>query len=417
MLDRKFIRENIDLVREGIKKKGERVDIDRFIQLDEKQRKLIQEVNELKHRRKVISEKIGKLKKEGGDAPKLAAEVRRISARIKELDTLIRPIDKEIQEILIWVPNIPHPSVPEHSQVVREWGEIEEPDFQPLTHLELGQRLGIIDFQRGVRVAGSNFVAFKGAGATLERALINFMLDLHTGKHGYQEVSPPLMVKRESLFATGQLPKMERDMYLVEEDDLFLIPTAEVPLTNLHREEILDEKDLPLRYVSYTPCFRREAGSYGQQTKGLIRIHQFDKVDLVKFTRPEDSYRELEKLVADAEEVLKLLDLPYRVICLSAGELSFAASRSYALEVWAQGVRRYLEVSCCSSFDDFQARRANIRFRRQPGARPEYVHTLNGSGLALPRTVIAIIENYQTDEGTVVVPEVLREYMKMDVIK
>lgn len=417
MLDRKFIRENIDLVKEAIKRKGERVDIDGFIPLDERQRRLIQEANELKHRRRVISEKIGRLKKGGGDAPELAAEVRRISQRIKELNTLIRTIDKEIEEILTWIPNIPHPSVPESNQVVRECGEIQEPDFQPLTHLELGQRLGIIDFQRGVRVSGSNFVAFKGAGAALKRALINFMLDLHTEKHGYQEVSPPLMAKRESLFATGQLPKMEGDMYLVEEDDLFLIPTAEVPLTNLHRGEILGGRDLPLCYVSYTPCFRREAGSYGQQTKGLIRIHQFDKVDLVKFTRPEDSYQELERLVTNAEEVLRLLGLPYRVVCLSAGELSFAASRSYALEVWAQGLRRYLEVSCCSNFEDFQARRAKIRFLRQPGAKPEYVHTINGSGLALPRTLIAIMENYQTDEGTVVVPEVLREYMKINVIK
>ena len=301
--------------------------------------------------------------------------------------------------------------------VIKEWGKISSFDFSVKPHWELGPELGILDFNRGSRLSGSNFVSFTGIGARLERALINFMLDLHVEKHGYTEVSVPFIVRRDMMFGTGQLPKLEEDMYRIEKDDLFLIPTAEVPVTNLHREEILRAEDLPLYYTAYTPCFRREAGSYGADTRGLMRIHQFDKVEMVKFVVPETSFDELETLLNDAEEVLQLLEIPYRVQVLATGDLSFAAAKCYDIEVYAPGIDKWLEVSSCSNFEDFQARRMNIRFRRERGLKPEFIHTLNGSGLALPRTVIAILENYQTDEATVIVPEVLRKYMDTDVIK
>ncbi|HFE52123.1 MAG TPA: serine--tRNA ligase [Bacteroidetes bacterium] len=422
MLDLKFIRENPDLVRWAIRSKREKADLDRLLELDEQRRKLLAEVEALKHKRNVVSQEIAAKKKAGEDASDVIREMQGVAERIKALDDQLKAVEKAIYEIQIWIPNVPHSSVPEGADErdnveVRRWGEIPEMDFEPRPHWEIAERLGLVDFARGSKISGSFFVSFRGAGARLERALINFMIDLHVQKHGYTEIWPPAVVRRETMFGTGQLPKLEEDMYRIEQDDLFLIPTAEVPVTNLHREEVLDGTDLPLKYVAYTPCFRREAGSYGRDTRGLIRIHQFDKVEMVNFVEPETSYDRLEGLVAEAEEVLQLLGLPYRVVELCTGELSFAAAKCYDLEVWAPGVKKYLEVSSCSNFEDFQARRANIRFRPKEGGKTRYVHTLNGSGLALPRTVIAILENYQTDEGTVVVPEVLRDYVGADVLK
>ncbi len=422
MLDLKFIRENPDVVRWAIRSKREKADLDRLLELDEQRRKLLAEVEALKHKRNVVSQEIAAKKKAGEDASDVIREMQGVAERIKALDDQLKAVEKAIYEIQIWIPNVPHSSVPEGADErdnveVRRWGEIPEMDFEPRPHWEIAERLGLVDFARGSKISGSFFVSFRGAGARLERALINFMIDLHVQKHGYTEIWPPAVVRRETMFGTGQLPKLEEDMYRIEQDDLFLIPTAEVPVTNLHREEVLDGTDLPLKYVAYTPCFRREAGSYGRDTRGLIRIHQFDKVEMVNFVEPETSYDRLEGLVAEAEEVLQLLGLPYRVVELCTGELSFAAAKCYDLEVWAPGVKKYLEVSSCSNFEDFQARRANIRFRPKEGGKTRYVHTLNGSGLALPRTVIAILENYQTDEGTVVVPEVLRDYVGADVLK
>lgn len=422
MLDLKFIRENVDLVKQAAQNKNQKVDIDQLIALDARRREIIQKVEDLKNQRNVASQEIGRLKKEGKDASAQIAKMQEVADTIKQLDEELKAVESEIYQIQIWIPNIPHRSVPvgktpNDNIEVKRWGHLPEMDFQPKPHWEVAEKLGLVDFARGSKVAGSFFVSYTGAGAKLERALINFMLDLHINKHGYTEVSPPFIVNRASMFATGQLPKLEEDMYLVQVDDLFLIPTAEVPVTNLHRDEILKEKDLPLYYTAYTPCFRREAGSYGRDTRGLVRIHQFDKVEMVKFVKPETSYDELETLLVNAEEVLQLLNLPYRVIQLCTGDLSFAAAKCYDIEVWAPGVQKWLEVSSCSNFEDFQARRGNIRFRRDATGKAEFVHTLNGSGLALPRTVIAILENYQTDEGTVVAPEVLREYLNMDVIK
>jgi seryl-tRNA synthetase len=421
MLDLKFIRENVELVRQAIANKGEKVDLDRLLELDGQRRALLAEGEALKAQRNKVSESIAVMKKRGEDASALIREMGQVADRIRELDARLGEIEKAIYEVQIRIPNIPHPSVPVGDEsanvVIKQWGTIEKFDFQPKTHWEIGEALGILDLAGGAKVAGAFFVNFRGLGAKLERALINFMLDLHVQKHGYTEVFPPFLTKRESMFGTGQIPKLEKDMYRVEEDDLFLIPTAEVPVTNLHRDEILDGDDLPIYYTAYTPCFRREAGSYGRDTRGLVRIHQFDKVEMVKFVKPETSYDELESLLANAEEVLQLLNLPYRVKVLATGDLSFAAAKCYDIEVWAAGIGKWLEVSSCSNFEAFQARRANIRFRRSKGAKPEYVHTLNGSGVALPRTVIAILENYQTDEGTVVVPEVLRPYMGVDVLR
>ncbi|MGQ9560470.1 MAG: serine--tRNA ligase [Candidatus Oleimicrobiaceae bacterium] len=421
MLDLKFIRENEELVRQAIANKREDVDLDRLLVLDERRRALLADVEALKAQRNKVSETIAAMKKRGEDASALIQEMGQVAERIKQLDAQLDEVEKAIYEVQIRIPNVPHPSVPVGDEsanvVIKHWGTVETFDFQPKTHWEIGEALGILDLAGGAKVAGAFFVNFRGLGAKLERALINFMLDLHVQKHGYTEVFPPFVTKRESMFGTGQIPKLEKDMYRVEEDDLFLIPTAEVPVTNLHRDEILDGDTLPLYYTAYTPCFRREAGSYGRDTRGLVRIHQFDKVEMVKFVKPETSYDELESLLANAEEVLQLLNLPYRVKVLATGDLSFAAAKCYDIEVWAAGIGKWLEVSSCSNFEAFQARRANIRFRRSKGAKPEYVHTLNGSGLALPRTVIAILENYQTDEGTVVVPEVLRPYMGVDVLR
>jgi len=416
MLDLKFVRQNADLVRQAIANKGEKVDLNRFLSLDQECRDLLVRVNGLKHQRNVFSKQIGALKGKGLEADEQLAKMKKVSQQIKDLDARRKVLEDEIHQIAITIPNIPHPSVPigrgdEDNVEIRRWGELPQFDFQPLPHWEIGERLGILDFKASSKISGSGFIVFKGLGALLERALITFMLDLHTSQHGYREISPPFLVNRKCMEGTGQLPKLSEDMYLCEQDDLFLIPTAEVPLTNLHREEMLRSEDLPRNYVAYTACFRREAGSYGKETRGIARVHQFDKVELVKFVRPEQSYEELEELLSHAENVLQLLNLPYRVRVLCTGDLSFAAAKCYDIETWAAGQGKFLEVSSCSNFEDFQARRSGIRFREAPGAKAEYVHTLNGSGVALPRTVIAILENCQTSTGQVVIPEVLRPYM------
>ena len=422
MLDLKFIRNNPEKVKQAIELKNDYADVDKLLELDAKRRQILSEVEDLKHQRNTVSDEIARLKRQKQDATEIIQEMRTVSTKIKEMDEEVRQLEDQIQDILIRIPNVPHESVPigkdETANVeVKRWGELPEMDFQPVPHWEIGEKLGILDLAGGSKLSGSFFINYVGLGARLQRALIAFMLDLHTQKHGYTEVYPPFVVNRESMFGTGQLPKMEEDMYHIEEDDLFLIPTAEVPVTNLLRGRTLTTGELPVYYTAYTPCFRREAGTHGKDTRGLIRIHQFDKVEMVRFVKPEDSYNELEALLQNAEEVLQLLELPYRVLSLSTGDLSFAAAKCYDIEVWTAGLGKWLEVSSCSNFEDFQARRMNIRFKRDASSKPEFVHTLNGSGLALPRTVIAILENYQTDEGTVIVPEVLRKYLGTDVIK
>ncbi|NOX20377.1 MAG: serine--tRNA ligase [Nitrospirae bacterium] len=420
MLDVRFVRENIELVKEALRKRDYDITVDEFLELDEKRRNLIREVEELRNRRNTVSEEIGKLKRQGQDASEMIAEMKTVSDRIKAIDEQLREVDSAIRDFLLNIPNIPHESVPvgkdeEDNVEVRRWGQPREFDFEPLNHWDIGESLDIIDFERASKIAGARFSLMKGLGAKLERALMNFMLDLNTEK-GYKEVFPPILVNRETMTGTGQLPKFEMDLFKVADPEFYLIPTAEVPVTNIHRDEILKEEDLPLYYTAYTPCFRREAGSYGKDTRGLIRQHQFNKVELVKFSKPEDSYDELEKLTRDAEDILQKLGLPYRVVVLCTGDLGFSASKTYDIEVWLPGQGRYREISSCSNFEDYQARRANIRFRRQGKKGTEFVHTLNGSGLAIGRTVVAILENYQQKDGTVVVPEALRPYMGVDVI-
>ncbi len=420
MLDVRFVRENIELVKEALRKRDYDITVDEFLELDEKRRSLIREVEDLRNRRNTVSEEIGKLKRQGQDASEMIAEMKTVSDRIKALDEQLREVDSAIRDFLLNIPNIPHESVPvgkdeEDNVEVRRWGQPREFDFEPLNHWDIGESLDIIDFERASKIAGARFSLMKGLGAKLERALMNFMLDLNTEK-GYKEVFPPILVNRETMTGTGQLPKFEMDLFKVADPEFYLIPTAEVPVTNIHRDEILKEEDLPLYYTAYTPCFRREAGSYGKDTRGLIRQHQFNKVELVKFSKPEDSYDELEKLTRDAEDILQKLGLPYRVVVLCTGDLGFSASKTYDIEVWLPGQGRYREISSCSNFEDYQARRANIRFRRQGKKGTEFVHTLNGSGLAIGRTVVAILENYQQKDGTVVVPEALRPYMGVDVI-
>lgn len=415
MLDQRFVRQNPDAVRQAAANKNERVDVDRFLDLDERRRELLQTVESLKQRRNTVSDEIARMKRDGEDASERIAEMREVSTRIKGIDADLAGLQDSLQAILERLPNIPHSSVPvgadESANVeVRRWGNTPEVEFERKAHWDIGEALDIIDFQRAGKISGSHFVLFKGEGARLQRALIQFMLDLHIRKHGYTEIIPPYIVNRQSMFGTGQLPKMEEDMYRTDMDDLFLIPTAEVPVTNMHRDEILPEDDLPIRYTAYSPCFRREAGSYGRETRGLIRVHQFDKVEMVKFVRPESSYDELETLVNDAEAVLQLLNIPYRVVALCTGELSFAAAKCYDLEAWAPGVNRWLEVSSCSNFEDFQARRSGIRYRDRAG-KSRFVHTLNGSGMGMARTLIAVIEHYQTARGSIRIPEVLVPYM------
>ncbi|CUT00907.1 seryl-tRNA synthetase [Candidatus Kryptobacter tengchongensis] len=422
MLDLKFIRENPEIVKRAIELKGEKDHVDEIIKLDERRRELIKKGDSLKARRNDVTEEIANLKKQGKDASELIEEMRKVSDEIKAIDSELKKVESELENLLLWIPNIPHESVPigkdaSDNLVVRTWGEIQEFDFEIMDHLTLGKKLGIIDFERGAMLTGSGFPLYIGKGATLERALINFMLDLHIQKHGYVEVFPPFLVNETSMRGTGQIPKLKEDMYYCPEDDLYLIPTAEVPVTNIHRDEILEISELPKKYVAYSACFRREAGSWGRETRGFLRVHQFNKVELVKFTTPETSYDELESLVKDAEEVLQLLNIPYRVVLLCTGDMSFSSAKTYDIEVWSPAERKWLEASSCSNFEDFQARRMNVRFRRDKRSKPEFVHTLNGSGLATSRLMVALLENYQTPEGKVIVPKVLHKYTGFTIIE
>lgn len=419
MLDLKFIRENISLANQSLKNRNLKLNVNSLVSKDEERRKILSALEDLRSKRNKANDQISSLLKAKKDAGENIASMKSISEEIGLMEKKVKELEAEILKDLISIPNLPHSSVPvgnqEANQVVRSWGKPREFDFKPSSHVDIAQKLDIIDFSRATKITGSNFVLYKGPGAALERALINFMLDLHTRKHGYTEIFPPFLVNRASMTGTGQLPKMEEDMYRLKDDDLFLIPTAEVPVTNIFRDEILDEKNLPISYVAYSACFRREAGAYGKDTRGLMRVHEFNKVEMVKFTNPEDSYAQLEKLVNDAEDVLRLLELPYRVVMLATEDLSFAASKCYDLEAYSPGIGKWLEVSSCSNFESFQARRANIRFRpkdKQSGKQAtEYLHTLNGSGVAIPRTMAAIIENYQQADGSIIIPEVLRGYM------
>ena len=412
MLDLKFIRENLDLVKDSIKKRNLNLDLDNLIEIDDKRRTALLGLENLRAKKNKVNDEISLLLKEKKDPGGKIASMKESAAKIDELEKDLKNFEPVIQRILLSIPNIPHSSIPVGgagaNKIVRSWGE-PKTLAQARSHIELAEHLDIIDFERAAKICASNFILYKGDGARLERALYNFMLDLHTAKHGYQEIFPPFLVNRASMTATGQLPKLEEDMYRLKDDDLFLVPTAEVPLTNIFRDEILDENALPVYYTAYTACFRREAGSYGKDTRGLVRVHQFDKVELVKFVKPETSYDELEKLVNNAETVLQLLGLPYRVNLLSTGDISFAASKCYDLEAYAPGINKWLEVSSCSNFESFQARRANIKYRAKD-KKTEYIHTLNGSGVALARTMIAILENYQQADGTVLIPDVLRPY-------
>jgi seryl-tRNA synthetase len=416
MLDAKYLREHIQEVKEKLFLRDQTINLGKFLSIDEERRKTIQEWERLRALQKKVSDEISKKRREGIDASGLIAEMKKVSQELKDLDMMVEEKEKALQEILLIIPNLPHESVPKGKDSsdnveVRRWGEIPKFDFEPKPHWDLGEALGILDFKSGAKIAGARFTLYWDLGAKLERALINFMLDLHTREHGYREVLPPFMVNRFTMTGTGQLPKFEEELFKVEGTDYFLIPTAEVPVTNIHQDEVLEEEVLPLYYTAYTPCFRKEAGSYGKDTRGLIRQHQFNKVEMVKFTKPESSYDELEKLLMDAEEVLKRLKLPYRVVNLCTGDLGFSASKTYDIEVWLPGLNSFKEISSCSNFEDFQARRAKIRYRISGKSKTEYVHTLNGSGLAVGRTVVAILENYQQADGSVIIPEVLRHYL------
>ena len=421
MLDARFVREHIDVIKKSLMARNASIQFDEFLRLEEQRRTLLKEAEELRNKRNVVSEEVGRLRKQKQDAAKLIEEMKGVSDRIKELDEKLKSLEESTNEFLLNVPNIPHESVPvgkdeTENVVVRRWGEPGQFDFEPLNHWDIGEALGIIDFERAAKIAGARFSLTKGFGAKLERALMNFMLDQHATK-GYQEVLPPIIVNRDSMRGTGQLPKFEMELFRIVDPEFYLIPTAEVPVTNIHRNEILNEKDLPIYYTAYTPCFRREAGSYGKDVRGLIRQHQFNKVELVKFVKPEDSYDELESLTMNAEDILQKLELPYRVIALCTGDIGFSAAKTYDLEVWLPGQQKYREISSCSNFADFQARRANIRFKREGKKGTEFVHTLNGSGLAIGRSLVAILENYQQKDGSVIVPEVLRPYMGVEVIR
>lgn len=396
--------------------RGGKINLDLFLNMDEERRELLVKVEQMKAERNAVSQEIGKAKKSGSSAEEKVAEMRQLGEEIKGMDDRLRELEAGIQKELLTIPNIPHESVPvglseDDNLEVRKWGDVPKFDFEPKAHWEIGEKLGILDFERGSKVTGARFTFYKGAGARLERALINFFLDLHTEKHQYTEVFPPFMVNRDSMIGTGQLPKFEEEAFKIEKTEYFLIPTAEVPVTNLYREEILDGANLPIFHCAYSACFRAEAGAAGRDTRGLIRQHQFNKVELVKFSQPESSYEELEKLTNDAEEILKSLGLSYRVVTLSTGDLGFSSAKTYDLEVWLPSFNCYREISSCSNFEDYQARRANIRFRRDVKSKPEFVHTLNGSGVAVGRTVAAVLENYQQEDGSVLIPEVLQKYM------
>ena len=417
MLDIRFIRENSELVKQKLEARGSDIDLSVFLSIDEKRREVLQKIEVLRAERNRASDEIAKLKKEKKEVdPSVFASMKELSSQVKALDEDLKSVEQETNDFLLTIPNMPHDSVPvgkteEDNETVRTWGEAPELSFQPKEHWELGEKLGILDFDRAAKIAGSRFSLYKGAGARLERALINFMLDMHTSYHNYTEILPPFIANRTTMTGTGQLPKFEDDLFKLDGLDYFLIPTAEVPLTNIFQKEILNEEDLPVYFAAHTPCFRKEAGSYGKDTKGLIRQHQFNKVELVKFSTPETSDDELEGLLLNAEEVLKRLGIHYRVVNLCTGDIGFSAAKTYDIEVWLPGQGVYREISSCSNFGDFQARRAGIRYRKKGEKKTEFVHTLNGSGLAVGRTVVAVLENFQQADGSVMIPEVLQHYM------
>ncbi len=414
MLDARFVRENIDTVQESLAKRAAEMDLGGFVEKEQERLGLVRKAEDLRNKRNVVSEEIGRLKRAKENAEHLMAEMKVVADHIREIDEALKHIEEQQAFFLLTIPNLPDASVPvgrdeTDNVVLRTWGDLRQFDFEPLNHWDIAEPLDIIDFERGAKIAGARFSVMKGAGARLERALMNFMLDHNTAR-GYTEVFPPLLVNRASMTGTGQLPKFEADSFKTADPEMFLIPTAEVPVTNLHRDEILNEEDLPLFYTAFTPCFRSEAGSHGKDVRGLIRQHQLNKVELVKFVKPEDSFSELEKLTADAEDILQLLGLSYRTVVLCTGDMGFGSAKTYDIEVWLPGQQKYREISSCSNFADFQSRRAGIRFRRTGKKGTEFVHTLNGSGLAIGRTLVAILENYQQKDGTVVIPEALRSY-------
>jgi len=422
MLDLKFVRSHPEEVVAALEKRGGKISLDDFLALEEKRRQLLGHVEEMKARRNSVSKEVAVMKKAGQDADAVMAEMRALGQDIDAGDKELREVEEQLNDCLMTIPNLPHASVPvgldESANVeIRRWGEEPQFAFEPKNHWDIGEALDILDFNRGAKISGARFTIYKGLGARLERSIFNFFLDIHTQKHGYTEIFPPFMVNSNSMRGTGQLPKFAEDMFHIEGTDYYLIPTAEVPVTNLYAGEILDASQLPIKYSAYSACFRAEAGAAGRDTRGLIRQHQFNKVELVKFVFPEESYNELELLTKDAEDVLQLLGLPYRVVCLSTGDMGFSSAKTYDLEVLLAGFGNYREISSCSNFEDFQARRANIRFRRNQGAKPEFLHTLNGSGVAVGRTVAAILENYQQEDGSVIVPKVLVPYMGCEVIR
>ncbi|MBA4251055.1 MAG: serine--tRNA ligase [Chlorobiaceae bacterium] len=424
MLDIKLIRENPEIVSKGLLNKNAKDIVSEILEIDQERRKLILQTDELKSKRNQVSALIPKMKKAGEDTTQILAEMKEVSDKITELDLQLRQAEEKQEEILIYTPNLAHSSVPvgksaEDNVETKRWlpeGFSFENDFEVSDHVQLGKKLDILDFERGTKISGSGFPLYKGKGATLERALINFMLDFHIRQHGYTEIFPPFLVNRESMKGTGQIPKMEDDMYQIEKDGLYPIPTAEVPITNIHRDEILTEKELPIKYVGYSACFRREAGSYGKESKGFLRVHQFNKVEMVKFVKPEKSFEELELLVKDAEDILQALNVPYRLLLLCSGDLSFSAAKCYDIETWSPAENKWLEASSCSNFESFQARRANIRYRNEATKKPDFIHTLNGSGLATSRLMVSLLENNQTPEGKIVVPKVLQKYTGFEII-
>ncbi|MBI9072510.1 MAG: serine--tRNA ligase [Melioribacteraceae bacterium] len=424
MLDIKLIRENPELVKQGISNKNEKDTVDEILAADKERRELVAKVEELKAKKNKVSQEVGKLKKAGEDASDIIAEMGKVANEVKELDEKLREVEDKLNELLMWVPNLPNKNTPigksaDDNIETKQWlpeGFNFENDFEKMDHVELGKKLNILDFERGAKISGSGFPVYVGKGATLERALINYMLDLHINEHGFTEILPPFMVNAESMRGTGQLPKMADDMYTCEKDGVYPIPTAEVPITNLHRKEVLEEKDLPINYVGYSACFRREAGSYGKDSKGFLRVHQFNKIEMVKFVKPETSYQELDKLVDYATEILEKLKIPYRILQLCSGDLSFAAAMCFDIETWSPAENKWLEASSCSNFEDFQARRASIRYRKTEDKKLDFLHTLNGSGLATSRLMVSLLENYQTPEGKIIVPEVLQKYTGFKII-
>ncbi len=416
MLDVKLMRENLDEVKTRMATRGAEIDWNEFGAVDRERREALANIERLKEKKNRLSGEIGKIKKNAGDATALMRDVEEVSEDIRTAEGPLAEIEARFEQFMLTLPNLPNPGVPvgknaDDNKEIRRWGDLPKFDFEPKNHWDIGEELGILDFERAAKIAGARFAVYRDAGARLERALINFMLDLHTQEHGYKEMIPPALVNRTALVGTGQLPKFEEDLFRLAQGEYFLIPTAEVPLTNLHRDEMIEREDLPIKYVAYTPCFRSEAGSYGKDVRGLIRLHQFNKVEMVKFTEPETSYDELESMVRNAEEVLKRLKVPYRVVELCTGDLGFGSAKTYDLEVWVPGQNTYREISSCSNCEDFQARRANIRYRKENKGRPIFVHTLNGSGLAVGRTLVAVLENYQQKDGSVVIPDALRSYM------